>query len=639
MNMSIKEKILFLRKCASEYEATGKSKISDAEYDALYEEAKTEDPDNDFFDEVGGSLQESHIYGEKVVHKVTMGSLQKCPNIETSFKGWLILTYPSGKKLNFVVQHKIDGLSLGCIYKDGKLQTVVTRGDGDTGVDVTRNAKFVGGIPETIGCKDDVEVRGECYKDREDFYTNWVGEYENPRNFTSGAINQKDANVTKERGLDFIAYEVVRKDFDTEEDKIDFLKKNGFANLSSSTLIIKNGTHETVLSDVRSYMNNIQRDKLPYSIDGIVVKVNGTSIKNELGYVSSGKKPRANVAVKFPCEQVVTTIEDVEYAVGRIGSMSIVGLLKPVRLNETTVKRVSLHNFKFIEELGLKIGSEILLQKSGEIIPYVVRKVSDTKGATPIVIPTVCPSCNGKLEWDDTHTTKFCHNPNCPSQLVSKIDHWFKTIGVKGIGEGIITKLVEGKFVYSLADMYNLTRHKAKLGDLMGKTTTQNILLAIEAVNELTLAKFIEALGIGKIGTMSSRITDMAGTVEAIDDLKANDLLAIDGFAEIKANNFIDGWKAQREEITELLGFITIKEKKMKSGGLNGKSFCITGTLSKGRKEFIEMIEENGGRFSSSVNAKLDYLICGEECGSKKDKAEKLGIKIIEEKDFLKMIE
>lgn len=636
MNKTTEEKIAFLRKCAAAYEINGKSPISDAEYDALYAEAQAEDPNNSFFDEVGG-IAEQHIYGTKVTHEVIMGSLLKSPNIE-DFKKWLTTVYTNIKGVIFILQHKVDGLSLGCIYNKGKLVRVVTRGDGITGVDVTKNAKFVGGIPETISCKDDVEVRGECYKDRDDFYKNWVGEYENPRNFTSGAINQKDPNVTKERGLDFIAYEVVRKEFDNEQDKLSFLLNNGFQTLAKTTEYVK-GDYEDIVKAVKKYMDAINRDELPYSIDGVVVKLCDIKKAKEMGSVSEGRKPKSNRAVKFPCEQVVTTIEAVEYAVGRIGSISIVGLLKPVRLNETTVKRVSLHNFKFIEELGLKIGSEILLQKSGEIIPYVVRKVSDTKGATNIVVPIVCPSCSGKLEWDDSQTTKFCHNPNCPSQLVSKIDHWFKTIGVKGIGEGIITKLVEGKFVYSLADMYNLTRHKAKLGDLMGKTTTQNILLAIEAVNELTLAKFIEALGIGKIGTMSSRITDMAGTVEAIDELKANDLLAIDGFAEIKANNFVDGWKAQREEITELLGFITIKEKKMKSGGLDGKSFCITGTLSKGRKEFVEMIEENGGRFSSSVNAKLDYLICGEECGSKKDKAEKLGVKIIEEKDFLRMIQ
>ena len=635
MNKTTEEKIAFLRKCAAAYETNGKSPISDAEYDALYEEAQSEDPNNPFFDEVGG-LEEQHIYGTRVAHEVTMGSLLKSKNIE-DFKKWLTTVYTNLWGAIFALQHKVDGLSLGCVYNNGKLLRVVTRGDGITGVDVTKNAKFVSGIPETISCKDDVEVRGECYKDREDFYANWVGEYENPRNFCSGAINQKDANVTKERGLDFIAYEVVRKEFDNEQDKLSFLIDNGFQTLTKTTEYVK-GNYEEIVKAVKKYMDAIDRDKLAYKIDGIVVKLCDIKRAKEMGSVSEGKKPRSNRAVKFPCEQVVTTIENVEYAVGRIGSISIVGLLKPVRLNETTVKRVSLHNFKFIEELDLKIGSEILLQKSGEIIPYVVRKVSDTKGAIPIVVPTSCPSCHSKLEWDDTHTTKFCHNPNCPSQLVSKIDHWFKTIGVKGIGEGIITKLVDGKFVYSLADMYNLTRNKAKLGDLMGKTTTQNILISIESVGELTLAKFIEALGIGKIGTMSSRITDMAGTIEAIDELKASDLLAIDGFAEKKAHGFVNGWHEQREEITELLGFITIKEKKMKSGGLDGKSFCITGTLSKGRKEFVALIEDNGGRFSSSVNAKLDYLICGEECGSKKDKAEKLGIKIIEEKDFLRMV-
>ena len=633
---TIEDKISFLRECANAYETTGKSKISDLEYDALYAEVQAEDPNNDFFDEVGG-LDDRHIYGTKVTHKVIMGSLQKSPNVE-DFHKWLTLTYPNIESVSFVVQHKVDGLSLGCIYKNGKLQMVVTRGDGLTGVDVTKNAKFVGGIPETINCKDEVEIRGECYKDRVNFYKEWVGEYENPRNFTSGAINQKEANVTKERGLDFIAYEIVRKDFATENDKMVFLKENGFKNLNETTVVLS-GNYKQISDGVKKYMDNIHRDTLSYSIDGVVVKLMDIKKVKEMGYVSEGRKPRSNKAVKFPCEQVSTTIEGVEYSVGRIGSISIVGLLKPVRLNETTVKRVSLHNFKFIQELDLKIGSEILLQKSGEIIPYVVRKISDRKDATDIVIPTVCPSCKEKLEWDSTHTTKFCYNSNCPSQLVSKIDHWFKTIGVKGIGEGIINKLVHDlKKVTCLADMYNLSNHKSLMGDYLGRQATENILNAVTSVKELTLAKFIEALGIGKIGSMSSKITDMAGTIEAIDKITAEDLIAIDGFAEIKASNFVEGWKFQRNEISKLLEHVNIKEKQMKKGSLDGKSFCITGTLSKGRKEFVALIEDNGGRFSSSVTAKLDFLICGDDCGSKKDKAEKLGVKILEESEFMAMI-
>lgn len=629
------EKIELLKRCAKQYEANGKSDLTDAEYDALMEEVRKENPS---FDIVGAELDEEHIYGQKIKHEVIFGSLNKCPNID-SFLDWIKKSYSDTKSLVFVVQNKIDGLAMGCVYKGGDLQTVATRGDSAEGVDVTSNGKFIEGIPLKIKCKDDVEIRGECYKDRSDFYKNWVGEYENPRNFCSGSVNQSNPEITKERGLSFLAYEVVRKDFAKEIDKIGFLSDNKFNTLEKSTLVIKNSSPEEIAEKVKEFMDSTDRDALPYSIDGIVVKINDLSIKREMGCVSEGRKPRANMAVKFPCQQVVTTIKSVEFSVGKNGKLAPVAILEPVRLNETTVKKVTLHNIKFIEEKKLKIGSEILIQKSGEIIPYCVRKISDTKNATPILIPSTCPSCSEKVERNSTGVDLVCNNLNCVGQLNNRIEYYLKELGIKGIGENTIGALIQGSYIKSISDMYNLLPHKDELSEVFGNKAFANILEAMNGVTEVSLPTFISALSIANIGTMSSKLP--VTTIEEVDKLTEEDIIAIDGFGPTKSKSFVSGWKKMRSEISELLKHIKIKEASMKSkkgSKLDGLSFCITGTLSKTRNEFVQDIENAGGRFSSSVGKSLNYLICGEDCGSKKDKAEKLGVKTISESEFNKML-
>jgi len=633
MSKNIEEKIEYLRNCAEEYETTGKSPISDSEYDKLYDEIKSIVPEHPFFNEVGG-LKEEHIYGQKFKHNIIMGSLNKSPDIY-DFEKWLGNTY-NQTNLEFLVEHKVDGLSLSCHYENGSLIRAVTRGNGVIGVDVSENAKYIEGVQKKTKCKDVFEVRGECYKDKKDFYENWAAEYANPRNFTSGAVNQKLAITTKERGISFIAYEVVGKEFDTEEEKIVFLEDNGFTHLnySDKSAVIVNGSHSEICKKIDKYMTEINREKLAYDIDGIVVKLNNVKKAKEMGTTAEGRRPSANRAVKFPCEQKETEILDVEWSVGRTGAIVPVALLKPVELAGTTVKRVTMHNCKFIAEMGLEIGCTVLIQKSGDIIPYIIRKVKD--GTKKIKELDSCPSCSSDLIWDSTKTNRICENINCTAQLVSKIDHWFKTIGVKGIGSGLIDKLVnEAKTVKSISDMYSLNKSE---NSCFGDKSYSNMISSINSVKSLSLAKLIEALGIGKIGTMSSEITAIANTVEDIDKLKEVDLLKIHGFAETKANNFVKGWADSRKEITEILKYIEIKEEVKMSNKLAGKSFCITGTLSKGRTEYQGVISENGGKVASGVSSKLDFLICGEDSGSKKDKAEKLGVKIISEEEFLSML-
>jgi DNA ligase (NAD+) len=305
---STQDRIDYLKKCSDLYETNGKSPMTDEEYDNEYAELKRLSPNNPFFKTVGG-IDESAIFGTKVKHEITMGSLNKSPNIE-DFETWLRNTFKDkeqdfiSNKLTFSLEYKIDGLSLACIYKGGKLFQVLSRGDGSEGVDYTANAKHINGVQQTIDYTQEVEFRGECYKDKKDFYENWAGEYANPRNFTSGSINQKDPLVTKERGLSFICYEVKRRDFHQEFQKTDFIQSLGFPSLLpylNGKWSRIGGNFNNIVAQVKAFMESIDRSSLPFDIDGIVVKINDTKLAQEMGSTNDGRRPRANRAVKFAC--------------------------------------------------------------------------------------------------------------------------------------------------------------------------------------------------------------------------------------------------------------------------------------------------------------------------------------------------
>jgi DNA ligase (NAD+) len=657
---SVQDRIDYLKKCAKLYETNGTSPITDDEYDKEYSALKELDPTNDFFSEVGG-IEES-VYGTRVKHKYIMGSLNKDPNTD-EFAKWFEKTFGDKlDKLILVVELKVDGSSFCLKYQDGKFIQGVSRGDGVEGLDYTSNARFIKNVQEKISSQGYVEIKGEVFKNRQDFYKNWANQLingrnpANPRNFTAGAINQKDPQETKRRGLEFIAYDVRGVDFKQEVEKSKFLEYNGFKTLRDETSLIvcKGKKVEDVIKEINKFMNQVKREDLPFDVDGIVVKINDLELVESMGTTDEGKRLKANRAIKFPTEKKETILEGVEWSIGRTGSLTPVALLKPVHIAGTTVQRSTIHNLKEMTRLGItNLGTKIVLEKAGDIIPKIIEVVEQGKGKK-IEIPDTCPACEGELEWDDTETTKHCYNDACPAQVDRCIEHWFKKIGVLGIGPGIIEKLTSGEEkegyipLRNVADMYLLCNLSniyqpdgpAVYNEIFGKKAFANIVQAVNSVKELSLADFIEALGIGKIGRMSKDITAIAPTIKDIDKLKVEDIVKIHGFKEKKANSFINGWKKQRDQIDRLLNsYITIKkDKETMSKKLNGKSFCITGTLSSSRSKFQEMIEENGGNFSSSVSSKLNYLICGEKCGSKMDKASALGVTCISEEEFMRMI-
>ena len=664
LEWSDEEKIGFLRYCANKYETDGTSPISDAEYDKYFYELEEKYPDHEFFSEVGG-IDDEHVYGTQIKHEVIMGSLSKCPDID-SFDSWIHSNYNLTPELSFVLQHKVDGLSLSLLYRDGKLVRAATRGNGTVGIDVTENAKFVTGVRSTIACKDEVEVRGECYKDKTDFYAKWhnsvkEGGYKNPRNFTAGSLNQKDATVTRERGLLFIAYEVVRRDFDTEMDKLAFLERNGFRTLRSSTKRTKVGISslDNIVQAVRVYMDAIDRAHLPYDIDGIVVKLNDCAAAKSMGSVANGRKPKAHRAVKFPPEEKETKLIDVIPQVGRTGAIVPIGILEPIDLSGSVVRKVSLHNYGALIGRDDAIGSSVIVAKMGDIIPQIVREKS--KGNKPAPIPDKCPGCKSDLEWTTDSNGKkvhlVCKNPTCYSQLTGRIEHWMKIIGVKGIGKGILRRLTDEEelswegdpIISSLPEIYYMLdndrrsehpfRKYAYLRENFGEKAFENIVNSIQAVNEVSLDTFITALGIARVGTSAKDIVAIAPTIEAIDALTIADLEGLEGFGSIKAEGFVKGWKAVRGEIKQLLKYVSIVESDQASDKLVGKKFCFTGSFSKGRKEMQAIVSSHGGKAVNSVGKDVILVWDQAEQGSKYNKAVASGNKIITEEEFLKRIE
>ncbi len=649
---SFQDRIGFLRHCAKVYE-TGASPITDSEYDKEYYELQNLNPNDSFFDEVGGI--EENMYGTSVPHKIIMGSLSKSLTPEDCFV-WLKSLYVDGDG-PFLLAHKVDGLSLSILYQNGKLTQALTRGDGIAGIDVLANVKFIKSIPMSIKCQEEVEIRGEVYKNKQDFYKTWHKQgYKNCRNFASGSLNQKDAKITGERDLDFIAYEIVRKEFDTEVEKNSFLANEGFQTLQSSSRLTKTGNPlEHVYKAVKIYMDGIDRANLPYDIDGVVLKLNNCKQAKTYGSTDGGKRPKSNRAIKFRPSEAQTTLIGVEDSIGRDGRICPVGLLSPVDLDGATISRASLYNYaKIRDSKDLKIGSVVTIARKGDIIPQILDVVK--VGHTDITLPVNCPSCGLKLEWDATEVNIMCKNEDCIAQLNVKIEHWFDKIGVLGIGPGIIGRLTDKSalswdgqpIIGKLSHMYyklnndRQTEHPfqkyAYLKKMLGDRTYEILIDNIDSVKELTLAKFIEALGIGKIGSMSKEIVAIAPTIEDVDKLTVDDLKKIDKFGDIKATNFVEGWKKMRKEISNLLRSITIVQPKVASNKMKGMKFCFTGSFSVPREALQQMVVDNGGKAASSVGKDVILVWDGEENGSKLQKAQAGGNRIISEEEFMKIL-
>ena len=650
------------------YYSMNESLISDVEYDKLLKNLEKLEKENpQFADElspsvnVGSSLKDTKF--EKVTHKSPMLSLSNSYNIgdiEDFMKRAekIILQERSGKtKIDYVLEVKLDGLSISVTYEKGKLVKAVTRGDGIIGEDVTENVMQIKSVPKFLKENIDIEVRGEIVLPISKFHElnkkrMEEGEeiFANPRNAASGTLRQIDAEIVKERGLDCYFYFIVdseKYNLLTHKDALDYIERLGLKTT---------GIGEVVESaeelEKRIEFWGTEREKLDYETDGMVIKVNSLELWNILG--STTKSPRWAIAYKFPAKQVSTKLLDITWQVGRTGKVTPVAELEEVEVSGSRVKRASLHNFDEIERKDIRIGDRVIIEKAAEIIPQVVKSIKEVRtGEEKIVVPPVnCPICNSVLEKEEGLVDLKCVNKHCMGKVQGKIEYFVSRDGMNiiGLGERIIERFLELGFIKDITDIYNLKNFRQDIAGLekMGEKSVENLLNSIEESKKRDYSKTLYALGIPYVGKfLGNLLAEKSKNIETLMKMTEEELLMIDGVGEKVAKSVYSFMRDPVNiEIIEKLknagvNFTLLKENKVEKDVFQGKNFLVTGKLEKfTRKEIQEEIEKFGGKNLSAVSKNLDYLIVGKDAGSKLKKAQDIGtIKILSEEEFFELIQ
>ena len=553
------------------------------------------------------------------------------------------------------VELKFDGLAMNLRYEKGILVSAATRGDGLVGEDVTANVKTIRTIPLHLpeGVPDILEVRGEVIMHKADFERlndeqrlDGLKPFVNPRNAAAGCLRQLDPKVTAKRKLSFYAYglgEVSAAVALTHSGILDKLEKWGFP-VAKERRVVKGWK---ALAEFHDWVKSI-RQSLPFEIDGVVYKVNDLAQQNELGFIS--REPRWACAHKYPPEEAMTSVEDIDVQVGRTGKLTPVARLKPVFVGGVTISNATLHNEDFIAELGLKIGDTVVVRRAGDVIPEVVRVLSDrrTGKERDFVMPDHCPVCGSETFRDEEEKDTRCTGGLfCPAQRRESLVHFASrlALNIDGLGEKVIDQLLEAELIKTPADLYKLTDEKLLSLDRFGKKSAANLLAALEKSKETTLARFIYALGIRHVGESTAR--DLASHFRSLDKLMQADadaLLQVNDVGEVIAQSIIHFFEEShnREVIGELLAegvhwptpeAVAVNEK------VSGKTFVLTGTLpNMGREEAKALLLAQGAKVASSVSKKTDYVVAGAEAGSKLEKAQALGVTIIDEAQMLELL-
>jgi DNA ligase (NAD+) len=611
--------------------------------EAEFPELVTEDSPTQ---KVGGQAGEKF---SSVTHTVKMESLHDSFSFDElkDFDRKVREVIPNPK---YVVEPKIDGLSVSVEYRNGVLSRASTRGDGNVGEDITDNILTIKSLPHRI--KDApafLEVRGEVYMSFESFLnlTKLQEEkeektFKNPRNAAAGSLRQKDSRITAERELDIFVFNIQQiegKTLTSHEQSLDYIRSLGIP-----TAFYKSFTDiDDVIEEIKKIGDN--RGEYSFAIDGAVVKVDDFSAREELG--STAKFPRWAEAYKYPPEEKETTLLSVEINVGRTGVLTPVGNFEPVLLAGTTVSRATLHNIDFITEKGICIGDRVLIRKAGEIIPEVLSVVSHAENAEPFEFPKLCPSCSSPVIKEEGEAAVRCTNTDCPAQLMRHLFHFVSrdAMDIDGLGPAVLEQLVEAELVKSPADLYRLKFEDILKLDNKKEKSANNLINALEKSKDNELYRLVYALGIRHIGLKAAQLLcEKFPTVEDIMSADVEDVNSIDGFGGIMAESVVryfalDSTKNLIDELKGLGLKMTPSERKNDDGAFKGKTFVLTGTLpTMSRKEASKLIEDNGGKTSSSVSKKTDYVLAGESAGSKLTKAQSLGVTILSEEDFLNMI-
>lgn len=646
--------------------------ISDMEYDFLIRELKeleqkypelleyNKNGENSPTEKIGGTASEKF---SKVRHRVPMLSLSNTYNIseiedfDKRVKKIILAENieNNSKELEYILELKLDGLSISLIYENGMLVQAVTRGDGQVGEDVTENIREIPTIPKKLKENISLEVRGEIIlpissfnrinQERED-----EGEdvFANPRNAASGTIRQLDKTIVAERGLDCYLYYLVNAEnygIKTHLESIEYIEKLGF----KTTKIFEKYTDFKKLEEAIDKWHD-ERKKLDYETDGLVIKVNNFSLYEILGYTT--KSPRWAIAYKFPAEQVKTKLMDVTFQVGRTGVITPVAELEAVNLSGSVVKRASLHNFDEIRRKDIKIGDNVIVEKAAEIIPQVVNVVFDDRTGKEIEIqePANCPVCNSELAHEEGLVALKCHNPLCPEKVKRQIAYFVSrdAMNISGLGDKIVEKFIELGKIKTIVDIYSLKEYREELENLekMGQKSVDNLINNIEASKNRDFSKVLYALGIPFVGKFNANLlTKNFKNIENLKNQSIENLLSVKGIGDkvaIAVNTFLNNennWKI----ITDLQNIglqFAINESDLKEiadNPIKGKNFLATGKLQKYKRNDIkDIILSKGGNYLSAVSKNLDFLIAGEKAGSKLEKAEKLGIRVLTEEEFEK---
>ena len=658
--MEILERIDYLKneinKSNYEYYVNENPYLTDFEYDKLFAELKELEEKYPMFKTSDSPTQRVGSVSEKFFphkHKYRLYSLDNSYNSEDLEKWYERVCKEYGRELELVCELKIDGLAIALTYENGVFVRGVTRGDGITGEDITQNLKTIKAIPLKLFEPKNLEVRGEIYMPKSSFeklnqeaIQNGDKVFANPRNAASGSLRQLDSTITAKRDLSMFTYTAIFEDdadksFKTHYDSIHELKELGFK-VNPNIRLVKN------IKEVIDYLHewDSKRFDLDYATDGVVIKVNDIAIQKDLGFTA--RAPKWATAFKFPPEEVKTRLLDIELNTGKTGVVTPVAVLEPVQLAGSTVSRASLHNFDEIKRLDVRIGDEVLIMKAAEIIPKVIKVVESSNHAIlpEYIPPTRCPACGSELVEKDGQVGLYCSNPDCESLMCAKIEYWAskEAMDIDKVGPSVIRQLYDKKMISNPVDLYKLLPQDLMMLDLIQEKSASNIYMSIQESKTRPLNRLVTALGIRHVGKETADI--LTNEYPSLDELKnatLDQLSQIEGIGDIIAKSIYDYFHDENNlkllEELKNLGINPISKAKPKSDKLAGKIFVLTGTLEHmTRDEASDLIKSHGGKTSSSVSKKTDYVLAGANAGSKLDKAQNLGVIILTEDDFLEMI-
>ncbi len=645
-----------INKANYKYYVEDNPSISDYEYDKMFAELKKLESENPLFVTPDSPTQRVGSISEKFFpykHKYRLYSLDNTYNYEDLELDWYKKIVKEYGEQELVCELKIDGLAMALTYENGIFVRGVTRGDGITGEDITNNLKTVKAIPLKLFEPVSVEVRGEVYMPKEAFEKlnkeNLAkGEklFANPRNAAAGSIRQLDSKITAQRDLSMFCYTAIFtggvKDVPkTHFESLKYLKKLGFK-VNPNIRLCKNA--KEAIEYCKEW--DEKRFSLDYATDGVVIKVNDTLVQQEMGFTS--RAPKWATAFKFPPEEVTTKLLAIEESVGKTGAITPVAILEPVQLGGSTVARASLHNFDEVGRLDVRIGDRVYIKKAAEIIPKVVKVIEDEThyNLPEYTPPEFCPSCHSKLTTHEDEVNLYCDNPDCHAKRCAKIEYWVSkdAMDIDKIGPSIIEQLYTKGFAKTPVDLYKLTMQDFMQLDMVKEKSAFNMYTAIQESKNRPLARLLTAFTIRNVGKETAGVlANEFGTLENLQNASVEELSKVEGVGEIIAQDIYNFFRKYEiiQMLAELkeLGIEPAPPAQNVSDKFKGQTFVLTGTLQNmTRDEASEIIKQMGGKTSSSVSKNTSFVIAGEKAGSKLDKAEKLGVIILTEDDFLNMI-